>query len=81
MVPNNSRFFPGAQGKGQDPASHRLTLWAGSACSRPLRAAEEEGRMATETDLPGEADPGFLSFTQRGSSVSYQSLISILQKL
>ena len=37
--------------------------------------------MATETDLPGEADPGFLSFTQRGSSISYHSLISFLQIL
>ena len=41
---NNSRFIPGAQGKGQDPASHRPTRWAGSACSRPLGGAEEEGQ-------------------------------------
>ena len=39
--------------------------------------------MATETHLPGEADPGFLSFTQWGSSISSHNFIflQILQIL
>ena len=44
MVSNNVMFLPGAQGKGPDPASHRSSQWAGSVCSRPLGAVEEEGQ-------------------------------------
>ena len=41
---NNSKFIPGAQGKGQDPASNRPTQWAGSVCLCPLGSVEEEGK-------------------------------------
>ena len=44
MASNNSMFIPRAQGKRQDPASHRPTWWVGSACSHPLGASEEEGQ-------------------------------------
>ena len=44
MVSNNFMFLPGAQGKGQDPASHRPTQWAGSVCLCPLGSVEEEGK-------------------------------------
>ena len=41
---SNPMFIPRAQGKDQDPASHRPSRWVGSECSRPLGAAEEEGQ-------------------------------------
>ena len=44
MVSNNSMFIPGAQERDHGPASHRPTQWVGSACSRPLGVAEEEGQ-------------------------------------